>query len=92
MLASQETEAGVLLPCDLTVTGFRNQKQVASQTVSFAPGLALSANMAKAQLSGFSNVDNVEFVVNDLNQVAAALLIDNVKYDAYLKEGSSWSG
>jgi len=86
VLATQETEAGVPVSCDVTVTGYKNQEQVASQTVSFAPGLlALSADMTEAQLRGFSDVDDVEFEVTGLNQVAAALLIDNVKYDAYLK-------
>ncbi|GAB7344152.1 hypothetical protein MBLNU457_2047t1 [Dothideomycetes sp. NU457] len=95
VLASQETLAGVAVQCDIKVTGYRNQQQVTSQIFSFTPGVSLGVDMQKAVFnSGFQNVDRIEVAVTDNAIVAAtkAILVDNIDYFAFLKQGYSYSG
>ena len=96
MVTNAETAASTPVACTVTAIGFRNQKQVATQSVDFNPGgllgvASLSANMVKAQLSSqFANVDRVEFSANDLlASTLDAVLMDNFAYDVYVKKGES---
>ncbi|KAI7178394.1 hypothetical protein KC316_g9224 [Hortaea werneckii] len=81
-------------PCSMIVTGFRGQDQVARKTVTFTPdGLVSSLGPANLKNSGFENVDRVEFdLVGGLEELALAVLFDNLEYDAVLKKGARYPG
>jgi len=98
-VASEETEVGVAEPCDITVTGYRNQEQVTSQIFTYSSGLledmATTPAMTKATFnSGFQDVDRIVLAVNgnEVTKETTVIVVDNIDYYAYLKQGSSYSG
>lgn len=89
VVSTQETLASLPLSCSVQIKGWRNGKQVASQTADFRkPLLQLTANMAKVELNGdFCNVDRVTFDTQGLiPQVLLAVLMDNFEYTTFAKQ------
>lgn len=67
----------------MDIKGYRNGKQVASQTARFQkPLLELAADMTKVELNAdFCDVDSVTFDTNGLvESVLLAALMDNFHY------------
>ncbi|KAK3669952.1 hypothetical protein LTR78_010124 [Recurvomyces mirabilis] len=96
VITNVETAASVANDCTVTVTGYRNEEQVASQDIVFKTGgllgQAVTATMDKAEFgSDFANLDKVEFATDGLQQAVDAVLIDNVSYEVTLKQGMSQS-
>jgi hypothetical protein len=94
VLATQETVASLPTDCTITVTGYRNGEQVASQDADFSTGtlLAAVAPMQKIDLKkpGFKNVDRVEFETDgELDSTTLAVLFDNIAYDVTVKKQES---
>ncbi|TKA51589.1 hypothetical protein B0A55_12553, partial [Friedmanniomyces simplex] len=93
VVANAETAASVPVDCSITITGYRNGGEVASQDADFTTGslLTLVANMDKVTLSSeFSNVDKVTFAIDGvLDSTLDAVLFDNFAYDVTLKQGYS---
>ncbi|GAB7362134.1 hypothetical protein MBLNU230_g2160t1 [Neophaeotheca triangularis] len=88
--SAQETLTSPAVSCTINVTGFRNNKQVAKQTISFQPDTLLLGvnNMKKVSFNrGFRNVDEVQFETQGLlAQLATAVFFDNLAYDVTLKK------
>jgi hypothetical protein len=91
-LTSQETETGVPLSCTIQITGSKAGTEVASQTATFTAN-GLTPPMTKVTLnSAFKNVDSVVFKTQGLlSSTLAAVLMDNLEYNVYLKKGKSLS-
>ena len=94
-LDTMETATSAPLAGNLNIKGYRNNKQVASCSVAFKP-TGLLVDMLKVDLSpkypGFANVDIVTFdfipaksLLSFLTKDLAAVLIDNIGYDAFEK-------
>lgn len=87
MVATGEAAASVPTSCTVTVTGYKATKQIAQQSFDFNPGVAVTADMVKANLNGFKGIDTATFDTSagdvvDTSAITATLL-DDLVYTVY---------
>lgn len=79
-----ESVASAPVSCTITVNGFKSGKKVASQAFKYNPGVAVTAPMTRASLSGsFRGLDKVTFSTSYSVSAAGATLLDNLSYVTY---------
>ncbi|CZT19415.1 uncharacterized protein RCC_05266 [Ramularia collo-cygni] len=81
VLADSTSIVSVPTSCSITVAGFRNGAQVATQDFSFAPDSLLASEMHLATLSAaFTNLDYVSVINQGILSVLELVAFDDVSY------------
>lgn len=77
--------ASAPVECELTVIGYNSSHEVARQTFTYSPGIALRADMMRADLSDeFRGINHATFESkHDVTGVLGATLLDDLNYTAY---------